>query len=219
MRMAFAMAALALLAAPAQAAPITDGRVQFDVLRNGEPFGRHEVTVTRNGESQEVRAQVRLAVRFGPVTVFRYEHDCREQWTGEALVALTCSTLKDGRRSQVTARREADALVVQGAQGLARFAATAAPTSWPTSAQVEGGSYIDTETGAARTIRVTRVGRETITVAGRTIEADRFRIASSLTMDAWYDSEGRWVKAAFTARGQQIEYRLTSPLTAAPRPA
>ncbi|MBI1249915.1 MAG: hypothetical protein GC189_00395 [Alphaproteobacteria bacterium] len=212
-----ALVALAAFAAPAAA--LSPGRVAFDVTRNGQPFGRHEVVVTQAGPATEVRSTVRLSVRAGPLTVFRYEHDCVETWSQDALQALACSTLKDGRRTRVEAARQGAALRVTGAQGAATVSGALPPTSWPTTARLEGGSYIDTETGATRDIRISRIGREVVQVAGRPVTADRYRIASSLVMDAWYDAQGRWVKAAFTARGQRIEYTLATPLSAAPTPS
>ena len=91
------------------------------------------------------------------------------------------------------------------------------PTMFLTPHSLTGGAYIDTETGGSRNVRVTRVGVETVEVAGRKIQAQRFRVSSSITMDLWYDNEGRWVKGGFTARGQDIEYRLASPIAEAPK--
>ncbi|GAM99312.1 hypothetical protein U91I_02960 [alpha proteobacterium U9-1i] len=75
---------------------------------------------------------------------------------------------------------------------------------------------IDAETGARMPISVTRVGRETRNVGGASIQTDHIRVRGTLTVDLWYDLSGRWVGCAFTVRGQRIEYRLTTPLTAAP---
>jgi hypothetical protein len=34
-------------------------------------------------------------------------------------------------------------------------------------------------------------------------------MVSDIDVDGWYDDQGRWVKLAFEARGQQIEYVLS----------
>ena len=57
-------------------------------------------------------------------------------------------------------------------------------------------------------MKVVNKGREAIKVGKKTIEANRYLMDSALDVDLWYDDDGRWVKLAFEARGQQIEYVL-----------
>jgi hypothetical protein len=212
--LAFALAVF--LAGPAQAAT-TAGRLEFAVTRNGEPFGTHTVTVTAANGDLTARSAVALRAAVGPVTVYRYEHSCNERWRSGVLQALNCATLQDGRRSQISATRAADAISVQGPGGVTMFPGNALPTSWWTRSVLERASLIDADTGRAMPIRVTEVGEETLTIGGQRVPTTHFRVQGTLAMDIWYDMEGRWVSAAFTARGQRIEYRLTSPLAAAPR--
>jgi len=54
------------------------------------------------------------------------------------------------------------------------------------------------------------LGRDTIIVAGEALETTHYRLKSDLNVDLWYDDQSRWVKLLFNARGQQIEYVLTS---------
>ncbi|MBL8548334.1 MAG: hypothetical protein JNJ73_00010 [Hyphomonadaceae bacterium] len=209
--------AIALLAPTSAFAASTPGRVAFDVFRNGQPFGTHVVEVTARDGRLEVASRAELRAGLGPLTVFHYEHVCREAWTGGALVALECSTLRNGKRVRVEARRENGVLKVANGAGEVQFPASALPTSWWTKPPTSLTSMIDTETGLRRPLRVVDLGRGPIDVGGRRIEAQRIRIEGALAADLWYDDAGRWIGCAFTARGQRIEYRLVSPLQSAPR--
>lgn len=213
----FACAALAAmcLTGAAAATPSTGGRTVFEVLRNGQPFGRHTITVSGAPGNLRAESQVALRAAMGPVTVFRLEQRCLETWRDGTLAALDCSTLKDGRRTRVRADRQEDRLRVRGADGEAWFPLTALPASWWTRPP-QGATLINTETGERMRARVTHAGREVITVAGRRIEADRVRVSGAVVGDLWYDTRGRWVACAFTARGQNVQYRLTTPPAAAP---
>ncbi|MGE0595524.1 MAG: DUF6134 family protein [Hyphomonadaceae bacterium] len=213
---AFAALAAFGLASTASAAPSTAGRTEFEVLRNGQPFGRHVVQVSGSGGAFSVRSEVNLRVGAGPVTLYRYEQACRETWRDGALSSLECSTLKDGRRTQVSAQIEGAALNVSGADGARDFPPEAWPTTWWTRPPTDVDFMLNTETGTRMPVQVTRIGRETIEVGGAQIEADRYRVRGTLTVDLWYDSAGRWVGCTFTARGQRISYRLASARTAAP---
>ncbi len=207
---------MALLAAPVQAAPSSAGQVEFEVLRNGQPFGRHVVRVSGADGRYHVESSADLSVAVGPVTLFRYEHACSETWDAGVLAGLRCSTLRDGRRTRVEAVREGDELRVTGTQGESEFPLGALPTSWWTKPAANVTSMIDTETGARMPLRVSHLGRETIEAGGAWIEADRVRVQGTMSVDLWYDAQGRWVGCAFATRGQRIEYRLATPRAAGP---
>ncbi len=210
-----AVTAICLTGAAATAAPTDAGRLEFEVLRNGQPFGRHTIVVSGAGENLRARSNVELRVDLGPLTVFRFEQDCAETWSQGRLAGLQCSTLKDGRRTIVRAVRDGEQLRVAGADGETLFPLNAFPASWWTKPP-EGAVLIDTETGELMRARVIYMGRETIDVGGRQIAADRVRVTGTVAGDLWYDADGRWVACAFRARGQNIEYRLRTPLSGAP---
>jgi Family of unknown function (DUF6134) len=215
--MRFVFMALALLfTAPAAQAATSAGRLEFNVTRNGEAFGTHTIVVTAEGGDLVVRNTARLRASVGPVMVFRFDHACTERWRQGALQGLECSTREGGETSAVRATRTADGLRVTGPEGAATFAADALPTTWWTRSVLSRSRLIDAETGQAMAIRVSTVGSETMTVGGQRIATTRYRVQGTVTMDIWYDGAGRWVRAAFTARGQDIEYNLVSPLSAAP---
>jgi hypothetical protein len=212
-----AAAALALAGAAFASPSTTPGRVEFDVTRNGQPFGRHTVVVNRAPDGQlNVRNEATLRATVGPVTVYRYELRCSEAWRGGELHAMQCDTRKNGRNLSMTATRTPTQVTTQGSGGAHVFPLNVAPTSWWTRAALTGRPLIDAETGAPMNVRVRRVGMETITVNGRPIQAERFTVQGTLAVDLWYDRSGRWVGCRFTAQGQTIEYRLTSPVEAAP---
>lgn len=212
-----ALAALAAIfvSSAASAAPSSAGRTEFEVFRNGEPFGRHVITVMAAGDNLRAQSSVQLSAGMGPLVMFRLEQTCSETWSNGALARLTCSTLKDGRRTRVRAERRGGQLRVVGASGERLVSGQALPASW-WSKPPEGATLINTETGEPMRAHVTNMGRETIAVAGRRIEADRVHVQGSVTGDLWYDASGRWVACRFSARGQNIEYRLATPLANAP---
>jgi hypothetical protein len=212
------LAALAavFLSNAATAAPSDAGRLVFDVTRNGQPFGQHTVIVTDAGDTLRAQSRVALRANVGPITVFRLEQTCSETWSNGVLAGLNCSTLKDGRRTQVRAEVQDGRLRVAGADSENWFPLGVFPTSWWTRPPTSATTLLDTETGQPMRVRVTHMGRETIEVAGQRIQAERIRVQGTLTADLWYDARGRWVGCELTARGQRVEYRLATPLSAAP---
>lgn len=197
-----------------------DGEViAFDVYRGRSDFGSHEVRFSREGGELLTETRIRLRAGFGPITVFRYEHDARARWNGDTMVSMTSRTLKDGDTFEIDARTEDGALVTSGvAEGgreiSERFTSPILPSSHWHAYPIGAERMLNTETGEPMAISVTYMGREEIEADGGTIQADRYRLEGSLTLDLWYDADGRWAACAFDARGQSIRYvRRADPVS------
>ena len=74
--------------------------------------------------------------------------------------------------------------------------------------EVFSSQILSTESGELLDVEVTKIGEERLDVAGQAIDATHYRLVSDLTVDLWYDDQGRWVQLSFEARGQTIDYRL-----------
>ncbi|MEO1038089.1 MAG: DUF6134 family protein [Pseudomonadota bacterium] len=193
-------------------------RIAFDVFRGASEFGVHEVGFRRDGGDVIADVFIRLRAGLGPITVFRYEHESSERWRDGQLLGKTARTLKDGEEFRIETRLEDGAIVTSGtAEGGRQIAESLASTILPSShwhGYPDGLTVmLNTETGEPMDIQLTYVGRERIEADGGVIEADRYRLESSITLDLWYDANGRWAGCAFEARGQEIRYiRRADPL-------
>ncbi len=183
--------------------------VKFDVLRKGQPFGTHIVRFEQNSAGDlVVRTDVSLKAGLGPVTLFRYTLSATETWRDGELVALTGWVNDDGRKGNVAAERAGGQLIVNGTKFSGRAPPGILPTSHWNYKQTRASQLLSTEDGEVINVTVTRQGTERIIAGGKTVTADRYRLDSNIDVDLWYDSEGRWLKLAFEARGQSIEYVL-----------
>ncbi|MAP95514.1 MAG: hypothetical protein CMK07_11225 [Ponticaulis sp.] len=189
----------------------SDGEVlKFDVLRKGKPFGYHTVEFDRDGDTLNVTNDIELKVSFGPIRAFYYKHDSVEAWADGKLVSMEGSTRKDGDDLQLDVDQTDQGLDINGSSYDGSVSAEMIPSSHWNKAQMAADQIFSSEDGSLLDIDVTYVGEEEITAAGETLTADRYTMASELSVDLWYDKSGRWVKCAFEARGETIEYVLTS---------
>ena len=211
----FAMGAATLIMTPASVAepepnwePQDGEELRFEVLRKGNPFGYHNVSFTRSGDSLIVENDIELEVRIGPFQAFYYRHESQENWSEGSLESLTGETRKDGDDFKVTVKKENALLDVDGSLYDGEVAADMVPSSHWNIQQIRSQSILSTESGEMLEIEVVNLGQEDIIAGGELISATRYRLKSDLTVDLWYDESGRWVKCAFEARGQEIEYVL-----------
>src|SRR3990167_8146764 len=197
----------ALAETPAQARwqPKSGDEIRFNVTREGKPFGSHVVTFeTAPDGTLKATTEVSLKAGLGPVTLFRYNLAATETWMGGKLVALTGKVNDDGKKRSVTARRESGALKVAGSDFTGTAPAGIVPASHWNVAEASARQLLSTEDGEIIDVKVTEIGPDRVNVGSALIDATHFRLDSAIDVDLWYDAQGRWVKLAFVARGQQI---------------
>ncbi len=183
-----------------------DGKLVFDVYREGDRIGHHAVRLRQDGERVEVDIDIDLQVKFAFFTAYRYRHRNREVYDGLDLVSMSSRTDNNGERIAVDVRRDGDALVIDGKDGRRRAPGDLIPTTYWQPRSVEQTRWIDSQNGRVVESEVTRVGTERIRYEGREVAAERFRLRGDLDCDLWYGPEG-WAKLAFEVRGSRISYR------------
>jgi hypothetical protein len=197
-------------AAPPVWTPKDGDEIRFDVLRNGKPFGRHAVSfgVAADG-TLTATTDVRLKAGLGPVKVFNYELDATETWKEGLLVGLTGVVDDSGKDGSVQASRDGETLSVKGTEYSGTVPLGILPSSHWNFAQTGASQLLSTGDGELIRVNVEDRGSDTVMVDGQPVEARRYLMDSDIDVDLWYDAQGRWVKLAFEARGQRIEYALT----------
>ena len=198
-------ATLILGASPAFATDVPAQDIRFDVYRNGSPFGEHIVRFSPLGNGDvDVDIEIELSVRLGPITVVRYEHQAVERWDDDELVLMRSRTFKDGGWLEVDVERGPGGDLVSVGEMLGDLI----PSSHWRGYAPGTDAILNTETGEPMPVEVTDLGLAMIETANGAVEARGYRMAGSVTVDLWYDANGRWVGCEFEARGQRIRYVL-----------
>lgn len=201
----------------------------FAIYRNGQEVGHHTLSFHNEGSNRTVTVAVDLAVKAMGVTAYRYSHNSKEVWSGNALQALDARTDDNGKKFAVRVQRNGKGLMVEretpsepvpaagndrGLQapeiGRELLPASILPTSNWNIGQVGQSVLLNTQYGTKSHTKITPMGREPVKLAtGATVEATRYQYTGDIRMDQWFDDRGRWVKAAFKAfDGSSIEYIL-----------
>ncbi|MFN4311395.1 MAG: DUF6134 family protein [Ferrovibrio sp.] len=181
----------------------------FEVFRNGERIGYHRVDIVRDADRSVVNVDINLRVTFGPLTLYRYIHQSREEWQGDRLVSLVSSTDNDGDEEKLRAVAEGDRLKVSGTRFTGMLPADTMPTSYWRSDFVRRATIMDSQNGRVLDLQVRPESFEMASAARDEIPARRYHLSGDIDLTLWYDRDGRWVKSAFKATdGSQVEYRL-----------
>src|SRR3546814_14178916 len=93
-------------------------------------MGTHRIAFRQEGRALRVDIAIDIAVRFGPIPIFRYTHRNSEIWEDGRLRALNARTDDNGEIFQARARGVPGGLRVEGAEGGVTAPADILPTSY-----------------------------------------------------------------------------------------
>ena len=176
----------------------------YDIRKEGEPIGREQVRIVRtdDGAVVDVQTRTRAKVLF---MEFRYDHSRREEWKDGKLVRMVADTDDDGTKSHLeTIRSAAGWTVTVNGQSSQRDGDPLPLTLWGRAVLEKGELYSIIDAKPYR-VQVASLGTETITLDGKTVSAERFRISGDVERDLWYGVDGYLLKAAFQRSGYPIE--------------
>jgi len=209
--------ALALAALPprlhAQSANPTgvppNGRLVFNVSRNGSPIGTHALSFSVQGNTLTVSIEVALKVGLGFITLYRYRHEAEERWVDGRFVSLRSKTDDNGTRLQVDARRTPSGVVIQTGTGPEALAPVVARPFTHWAAGDARTKLFNPQNGQLIAQPLVPTGPGTVALAnGQSITATGFSLAGREPLRDWYDAATVW--AALDGRGKDgssITYR------------
>lgn len=184
----------------------------FEVRLDGKPIGTHRFEVTGSPEAREVTSTARFDVKLLGITVFRYRHEAQERWRGDCLRSVRSRTDDDGQPISVDQERGVTDCVMSYAY-------------WHP-ALIRQQRLLNPQTGEVDEVRFERLPDGVVPVAGRDVEASRWRITTTpgaapnaapgaaapekQDLTLWRDrSDGRWIGLDARVKGGRVlTYRL-----------
>ncbi|MBX3446160.1 MAG: hypothetical protein KF765_05350 [Parvibaculaceae bacterium] len=194
--------------AAAPAAPPSPA-LSFRVERGGTPIGTHTIQFTQQGDALHVAIDIKLAVNFGPITVFRYAHTNRETWRDGKLVAIETETDDDGRRFSVSGRATDKGFEVTSSENGTFIAPeNIIPTSYWNPATIEQTELLDTQRGRIINVQVTETATREAIADGARIPVSEYEMTGDLKLKLWYSPQMEWLNVIFRARGADVDYHV-----------
>lgn len=200
----FTAAILFLCLAPLNAARAAeDLDAAFAILRKGAPIGYHVVDVARTEDGFTAHTRIEMKVKFGPLPLFRYRHETREEWAGGELVSLESVTNDNGQRSWVKAKRRNGVLEIESPVYNGPAPEGVMTPSYWNKAVVDASMLLNSQNGELIEVDVAALGK---TRAPDNRLADQYRMVGTLALDLWYDGD-RWVGSHFVIDGEELTYK------------
>lgn len=204
-------AALGGLAAGALLTPslglgAASGARRFRIIRDGDDIGRHDVTLTRSGDTVTAEIDISIKIKVLGITAYRYTMKNRETYTGGKLITVDSKVNDDGDAHFCTVRRSGDALKVEGSEYTGDAPGDAATTSYWSTDFLTRRTWISTQTGRPLKIAANAAGAGSAPGPKGRIETRRFDVTGDFEVTLHYVGN-EWVSCAFDAGGELAEYK------------
>lgn len=150
----------------------------------------------------DVTTRTRAKVLF---LEFRYDHSRREEWQDGKLVRMVADTDDDGTKSHLeSSRTESGWTIAVNGQSSQRAGDSLPLTLWGRAVldRRDLFSIIDAKPYG---VQVASLGTEAVTVDGKAVAAEHFRMTGDVERDLWYGPDGYLLRAAFQRAGYPIE--------------
>jgi len=206
------------LGATAHAAVPTEQRWDFNVLLDQQKIGEHTFVVRHEQDAGkgplktvEIDADFKVKILF--INAYSYRHTNRESWQGNCLVGLSSQTNDNGEDLAVQATTQDQQFVVQTKRSTDTFSACPMSFAYWNPALLTADSLINAQTGELEPVEITALGSEQITVAGETLQANRYALKlEEQTIELWYAADDyRWLALETPARGNRtLRYEATA---------
>ncbi|NHK26489.1 hypothetical protein FF098_001050 [Parvularcula flava] len=176
----------------------------FAIMRNGNRIGDHTIRFSRDGDTLTALIDINIDVSFGPIPLYRYEHQNRETWRDGQLVAIETETTENGDDFAVSGMLEDGLFIVDGMEGEIETAPGIVPTSYWDMDIVHATTLLDTQRGTLME------QKEAVMTRDEALGADCYELSGDLDLTLCY-TDKRLRKLAFEFDGSYIEYQPIDP--------
>lgn len=185
-----------------------DGRLQFTVVRDGEPIGTHNYRFAENAEKTTVHIRTDIDYRFLFLPLYRFRHTSKEVWSDGKLTELFSRTDDNGEAIRIEAHANGKGLVVKNLDGEFSAGPGVVPSSLWNVDVVRAKELLSTIRGNLLKTDSEFLGEEVLTLNGRQIPTRRYRLTGQFERNVWYDRDSQvLVRVKFKASdGSWVEY-------------
>lgn len=194
------------------------GRVDYDVIREGERIGAHSVQFRQDGRHLAVATQTDIAVELLGVTLYRFRYAAEEDWIDGRLTSLTSQTNNDGEELTVSLARVGGRIRGTCNGVVLDLPADVVPISTWHPDFIRQSLIFDQYRCVERKVEATDRGIEPILSGSKHVKARHYAMMGELRRDVWYGPDGQTVQVSFPAKdGSEIVFVMRIPWPSSPR--
>jgi Domain of unknown function (DUF6134) len=190
-------------------AVIPSGRLDYEVVREGERIGTHSVVIQGDASRFSIATRTDISIEFLGITLYRFRYDAKEEWIDGRLARLTSRTDNDGKALRVDLALANGRLYGTCNGTMLDLPASLLPVSVWHPDILRRPVLFDQYNCVERRVQTADQGIKPVVAKGQTLTARHYAMTGQLTRDIWYGSDGQTVQVRFPAKdGSEITFVL-----------
>ena len=193
--------------------------LEYELFRNNKSIGYHNYKFERKNSNLIVKSIIKFNIIKLGINLYSYEAVSLEEYKKDQLINFSSKTYQNKKikNTEITYDEKKKVLIVSGSENQLISPKEYNVGTWWNHEIVQAKAQISAISGRIIEQKVTFLGKEKLTLYGKTFNALRFNFTSSdetlndnkkLNTDVWYDEKTNlWLKASFDKTGYW-EYRL-----------
>ena len=193
--------------------------LEYELFRNNKSIGYHNYKFERKNNSTEVKSTIEFKIRKLGIDLYVYEAVSTEKYKENQLINFSSKTNQNKKikNTEINYDEKNKKLIITGSENQLLSPGEYPVGTWWNHEIVQAKAQISAISGRIIEQKVSFLGKEKLTLYGKTYDALHFNFSSSdktlnenkrLNTDIWYDEKTKlWLKAAFNKTGYW-EYRL-----------
>ena len=193
--------------------------LEYELYRNNQSIGYHKYDFERSNEILKIKSEVNFKITKLGVDLYKYFAISEEIYKNNEFFKFSSKTNQNKKEKYVNIKldKQNKSLNIDGSSYKGSAPIDTIVGTWWNHEIVKAKAQISAISGRVIQQKVTFIGKEKITINGKTFNTLRFNFKSAdeslpknkkLNTDIWYDEKTYlWVKAAFDKTGYW-EYRI-----------
>ena len=193
--------------------------LEYELFRNNQSIGYHKYDFERSNEILKIKSEVNFKITKLGVDLYKYFAISEEIYKNNEFFKFSSKTNQNKKEKYVNIKldQQNKSLNIDGSSYKGNASIDTIVGTWWNHEIVKAKAQISAISGRVIQQKVTFIGKEQITINGKTFNTLRFNFKSAdeslpknkkLNTDVWYDEKTYlWVKAAFDKTGYW-EYRI-----------
>ena len=196
-------------------------KIEMEILRDGEVIGYNYYFFKRNKNETLITNQIKFEVKLLGATIFEIEGFGEEKYIKDKLISFNSKTRQNKKEKFVNLilNDQKNHFDIKGSSYSGKASIDNVVGNWWNHKILQANSQISPISGSIKEQIVTFVGKENLTLYGKTYEVERFKLTSKdmtipkdkrLNFDIWYDKKSALILKVAYSRLGNWEYKLKS---------
>jgi hypothetical protein len=193
--------------------------LEYELFRNNQSIGYHNYKFDGDNNRLNIKSVIKFKITKLSVTLYNYYGTTEEEYKDNQLIKFSSNTNQNKKikNTEITLDKAKNELIISGSENKLTSPKEYLIGTWWNHEIVQAKAQISAVSGRIIHQKVTFLGKEKLSLYGKTYDALHFKILSSddnlpekkkLNIDVWYEEKtNTWLKAAFNKSGYW-EYRL-----------